>query len=462
MADPAPNPPLPDEPDDDRDREERVDPDNVRRLNKKPIIIVGMAAVLVLGVMAYGLTTRNQPPAPGEETQAARAGAADFARDINAGAPRGMLVAGQPVPPALANIDPAASPTPQPVPGSPGAGISEPPVPPPDRAPPALTPAQEYRRERLQAYYNDLLRAEQGRRQAAAEARGDATQVRLVGADGQAAAGAGGPSANPLAALAQLAGGAAPGVGGAGGGDALAGLAGVAGLPGSQEPDPNLQGRKEGFLERGSTGQGYLQGRQNPAISPFELKRGSVIPAVMITGINSDLPGRIIGQVSENVYDTVTGRTLLVPQGTRLFGRYDSRIANGQSRVLVVWTDLIFPNGSTLDLDGMAGVDQAGYAGFKDKVDNHFDRVFGTAILLSLIGAGTEALDSSGNQSILNQDSLSDSARQSFAREFGRTASRVIDRNLDIQPTLTIRPGYRLNVIVEKDIILTPIRRVSR
>src|SRR5690606_38200477 len=121
-----------------------------------------------------------------------------------------------------------------------------------------------------------------------------------------------------------------------------------------------------------------------------ELKRGSVIPASLITGINSDLPGRIIAQVSQNVFDSATGHNLLIPQGAKLFGRYDSNISFGQRRVLVVWTDIVFPDGSTLQIAGMAGADAAGFSGFTDKVNNHYVRTFGSAVLVALIGAGTE------------------------------------------------------------------------
>ena len=148
-----------------------------------------------------------------------------------------------------------------------------------------------------------------------------------------------------------------------------------------------------------------------PQISPFELKRGSVIPATLVTGINSDLPGRITAQVSQNVYDSATGHQLLIPQGAKLFGRYDSDVSFGQSRVLVVWTDIIFPNGSTLQIGGMAGTDSAGYGGFKDKVDNHYLRTFGSAILVALIGTGTDLLQPQDRSGIGATDSAADAAR---------------------------------------------------
>jgi type IV secretion system protein VirB10 len=172
----------------------------------------------------------------------------------------------------------------------------------------------------------------------------------------------------------------------------------------------------------------------------------------LITGINSDLPGRITAQVSQNVYDSATGHRLLVPQGTKLFGRYDAEVSFGQSRVLVVWTDIIFPNGSTLQIGGMAGTDTQGNGGFKDKVDNHYFKTFGSAILLAIIGTGIDmAVPQSSTRT--NQDRASDAARRNFAETFGRVAERTISKNLDVQPTLEIRPGYKFNVLVDQDIV---------
>ena len=189
-----------------------------------------------------------------------------------------------------------------------------------------------------------------------------------------------------------------------------------------------------------------------PQQSRYELKRGSVIPATLITGINSDLPGRITAQVSQNVYDSATGHYLLVPQGTKLFGRYDSKVSFGQSRVLVVWTDIIFPNGSTLQIGGMAGTDAQGYGGFNDKVDRHYLRTFGSAVLLAVIGTGIDiALPESST--LATQDTASDAARRNFAETFGRVTERTISKNLDLQPTLRIRPGYKFNILVDQDIV---------
>ncbi|EPE93871.1 IncP-type conjugal transfer protein TrbI [Rhizobium grahamii] len=224
-----------------------------------------------------------------------------------------------------------------------------------------------------------------------------------------------------------------------------------AGLMG-QNVDSNAQSSKEDFFNQDIQDLGYLPTQVVPQMSSYELKRGSVIPATLITGLNSDLPGRITAQISQNVYDSATGYRLLVPQGTKLFGRYDSKISFGQERVLVVWTDLIFPNGSTLQIGGMAGTDAEGYGGFEDEVDRHLWKTFGSAALIALIGAG---IDMSVPQSSTPaaQENASDAARRNFGESFGRTAQETISKNLNVQPTIRIRPGYKFNVLVGQDII---------
>jgi type IV secretion system protein TrbI len=224
-----------------------------------------------------------------------------------------------------------------------------------------------------------------------------------------------------------------------------------AGLLG-QDVDPNGQTSKEDFFNQDIKDLGYLPNQVVPQLSRFELKRGSVIPAILITGLNSDLPGRLIAQVSQNVYDSATGYRLLIPQGARLAGRYDSKVSFGQERVLVVWTDLIFPNGSSLQIGGMAGTDAEGYGGFQDKVDRHLWRTFGSAALIALIGTGID-MSMPQSSTLATQDTASDAARRNFAETFGRAAEQTISRNLAVQPTIRIRPGYRFNVLVDQDMI---------
>jgi type IV secretion system protein VirB10 len=217
--------------------------------------------------------------------------------------------------------------------------------------------------------------------------------------------------------------------------------------------DPNGQNAKETFFNQDLKQVGYLPNQVVAQASRYELKRGSVIPATLITGINSDLPGRITAQVSQNVYDSATGHFLLIPQGTKLLGKYDSKVSFGQSRVLVVWTDIIFPNGSTLQIGSMAGTDAAGYGGFNDEVDNKYFQTFGSAILVALIGAGINAATPQSNNPFNSTNSAQFAAQQSFVETFGRFAQETISKNLNVQPTLQIRPGYQFNVLVDQDIV---------
>ena len=213
--------------------------------------------------------------------------------------------------------------------------------------------------------------------------------------------------------------------------------------------DSNRQSSKRAFAGVGSdTPQSDSQ--FDTPTSPYQLLAGTVISAALITGINSDLPGQITASVTENVFDTVSGRYLLVPQGSRLIGRYDSEVTFGQSRVLLVWTRLLRPDGSSITLDRLLGVDAAGNAGLADKVDFHWRRVFAGAAVSSLIGVGAElaspSRDENGNAVILaGRDSL-----QSSITDVGQ---QITQRNLGVQPTLTIRPGFPLRIIVNSDIV---------
>lgn len=219
-------------------------------------------------------------------------------------------------------------------------------------------------------------------------------------------------------------------------------------------PDPNKQSQKQAWLNQTPKTQDYLGNTRTAPISPYELKAGSVIPAVMVSGINSDLPGQIIAQVRENVYDTATGQYLLLPQGSRLVGTYDNGITMGQSRVLAAWTRVIYPDGSSLDLGLMPGQDAGGYAGFNDKTNNHYARIFGSALMLSAFSAGIQLSQPQNN----NGDNYSSSQiiAASLGQQLGDLGMEVTRRNLDIAPTLEIRPGYLFNVMITKDIVLKP------
>lgn len=184
--------------------------------------------------------------------------------------------------------------------------------------------------------------------------------------------------------------------------------------------------------------------------SPFELRAGFVIPATLISGINSELPGQIMAQVSQTVYDTATGKYELIPQGARLIGSYSSDVAYGQARVLIAWQRIIFPDGKALDIGSMPGADSAGYSGFKDKVNNHYLRIFGSAFLMSAVTAGV-TLSQDNDNSNSNSQRASDAMSEALGQQLGQVTAQMISKNLNIAPTLEIRPGYRFNVVVTKD-----------
>lgn len=188
--------------------------------------------------------------------------------------------------------------------------------------------------------------------------------------------------------------------------------------------------------------------------TPYELRAGFVIPAMLISGINSDLPGQIVGQVTQNVFDTASSRHLLIPQGSRLVGAYSSDVAFGQRRVLVAWQRIIFPDGKALDIGNMPGADGAGYSGFTGDVNNHIWRVLGSAILMSSVVAGV-SLSQDSSASGNDRQRASDALSESLGQVLGNTIAQVVSKNLNIAPTLEIRPGYRFNVVTTKDITFT-------
>ena len=231
-------------------------------------------------------------------------------------------------------------------------------------------------------------------------------------------------------------------------------------LNGFEDPDRDLNraSEKRDFLnDRGpqSASQNRLAARREEPSSPFELKAGTIIPATMIGGVSSDLPGQILGQVSENVYDTAAGRFILIPQGAKLVGTYDNSVTTGQERVLVAWTRIIFPDASALDLGKMPGADEGGFAGFHDEVDDHFLKVFGNALLLSVMSAGVQLSQGNAN----NQTSgltTQQTIAAALGQQLGQLGQETARRNMQVQPTLEIRPGYRFVVMVTKDIVLRP------
>ncbi|KKB84620.1 conjugal transfer protein TrbI [Devosia limi DSM 17137] len=414
----------------------------IRRLNRVPVIIAIALVVVFLAVIFYGLTSRGLRF--GDNADGAATGsrsASSYADQLTRGVPDGII--GEPVPTQL-----------QPKPAEATEPSTNPFVPHPEPRPlagqpasPGLEPEEIWRarleREQLEQYLREQHRQRMARVQANDAAFDSPIAVSIDDRK---------TNATDTATIASLAGGGAQTSRPPSAIDLYA--AAMQGGLGGQATDPNGQAAKERFFNQDIRELGYLPKSVVPQLSPYELKRGSVIPATLVTGINSDLPGRITAQVSQNVYDSATGRHLLIPQGSKLFGRYDSNVSFGQNRVLAIWTDIIFPNGATLQIGGMAGTDAAGYGGFSDRVDNHYLQTFGSAILVALIGAGTEMMIPQDRDSFGNANSAEDAARRSFAETFGQMSQQTASKNLDVQPTLEIRPGYKFNVLVDQDIQL--------
>jgi type IV secretory pathway VirB10-like protein len=225
----------------------------------------------------------------------------------------------------------------------------------------------------------------------------------------------------------------------------------------------NGQIQKEVFLEktRARAGNDYLKSTRTEPLGKYEIKAGWDIPAILEQDINSDLPGEAKALVRSNVYDTATGKYLLVPQGSRLIGTYNSEVAYGQSRVQAVWTRIIFPDGSSINLDGMNGHDAQGRTGFHDQVDNHYPRLFGFALLTSAFAAGIE-LSQRQNSSLLTTPTAGQTASAAAGQQLGELGAEVTRRNLNVQPSIKIRVGYRFNVRVNRDVLFdAPYRAIE-
>ncbi|SON58482.1 Conjugal transfer protein TrbI (plasmid) [Hartmannibacter diazotrophicus] len=414
----------------------------IRRVNRVPIIVAFTLVIVFLAVIIYGLSSRGLRFGGDEEIEPASSRPAlSDAERLKQGVPDGII--GEPQPMRLQPEPPAEKKEPARNPFTPSDNN---PAPIGTTSAPELEPDAVWRARLKREQDEQMLREYHRQQMASIQAREAAANspiaVNLKGLNDASPTGAS-SQRNPSQATTQ--------------GQPATALdlysTAMQAAASGQNADPNGQGAKSQFFNQDIADLGYLPNTVVPQMSPFELKRGSVIPATLITGINSDLPGRITAQVSQNVYDSATGRHLLIPQGAKLFGRYDSNVTFGQSRVLVVWTDIIFPNGSTLQIGGMAGTDAAGYGGFSDQVDNHYLKTFGSAVLVALIGAGTDMLLPDDNSSQGKTDSAADAARRSFAETFGKVSQQTVSMNVNVQPTLEIRPGYRFNILVDQDVI---------
>ena len=214
----------------------------------------------------------------------------------------------------------------------------------------------------------------------------------------------------------------------------------------------NMQDRKLAFLNAAVDRKTVSPDRLAHPASRYVVQAGAVIPAALITGIRSDLPGQVTAQVTEHVYDSPTGKYLLIPQGSKLIGVYDSQVAFGQDRILLVWTRLILPNGRSIVLERQPGADPQGFAGLEDEVDHHWGRLAAAAALSTLLGVGAELGTTNAENNLLQ------ALRRGAATSLNQTGQQVVRRNLNIQPTLTIRPGFPVRVIVNRDLVLAPYR----
>lgn len=409
-----------------------------KRLNRKPLLIGGAALGVVALVMVYTMNERASkdaaPNAAAEAQGKGRGGGSaaakppEFLAEAQAGsnaspqgptAPTPLLYEGQ-----EAQMVQTGGAHPQLVQQAP-VGHS----------------AQSPYASQWEAYNEHRAKVAQDRFTRASSALGAESGVEIGRRDG-ASAGRGAPTGagmtNPGAGM-QMAGGppmpAALG-GGRGGGS----------------PDLNRQEDKRAFLETSGGRNPYAAGRVEAAMSANEVKAGTVIPAVLTGGVNSDLPGQVTARVTRNVFDTATGRRLLIPQGATLVGVYDSSITAGQSRVLVAWNRLIYPDGSSIDLGSMPGADRAGYGGLSDQVNNHHARTFGSAIFLSLFSAGAQLSQPQATNG--ENQSSGQTVAAAMGQQLGQLGMETARRNMQIQPTLMLRPGLNMNVQVTQDLIL--------
>ncbi len=407
------------------------------RLNRK-LILGGLLAATVLGGAAFGLALRSSPPPVVAEPRPEPPAAAHpvLGAPPSYGRPQAAAPAAVSPPPAARPAAPAGD-----------SGEAE--------------AAHRRQRELLQLQH-DLQEAAldaAARRQREQEAgqQNAAREERLRQEHDQALASPlvfGTTPATPSASGTAL----APAIPGGAGAPLTLPLPDLAGLrPGRAGPDEAE--RREQFVAAHAAGPGaVLERAVLPPPSPYLISAGTRIPAALLTAINSDLPGDVVAQVTEDVYDTPAGRYRLIPAGARLLGRYDSRVVPGQDRVLLIWTRLILPDGSSIALDGMNATDAAGAAGLSDGVDEHLPGT-GLAILSS-------ALLAFGVNLVAPQQSLTPGGTLSAGRvvagtaadEANRVGQRLVDRALDRLPTLTIRAGAVVEVMVNRDLILRPWR----
>ena len=423
----------------------------VRRLNNVPVLLAIGGAMLVAAAIAYNYRDRLMHATTAAGQAASHTPEPGTAAAVLSGAP------------AAGEVVPAMT---RPSPSFPLAGL---PHRAPDAAPPPIPsdmpqdgPSQgvqaagedeatKARREAWQAYYAQLAQLQKDRLAAAASA-----MTADSGLTGGGPTSAAAPAASAGAtAIPASAGSSVPGYAGT----APAGFAGGfgTGAPPPAQVDAGAQREKQAFLNQPgdvtSSSDDLPASLRDPS-SPYLVLAGTAIPALMVGGINSDMPGMVIGQVAENVYDTATGRYLLIPQGARLIGSYDNMVANGQTRVGVIWNRIVYPDTESIDLGAMEGADQGGYAGFHDLVDTHFWSKIGNALLISVASAGVQL--SQPQVPVNGYYSSQQVAAAALGQQFGELGQEYARAGLSIPNTLKIRPGYRFVVMVNKDMHLRP------
>lgn len=378
----------------------RGDPPRVMRLSRQTLAVVGLVAGLGIGgTLIYALRTPDRDAAANLIDTESRNKA-----DVVISAPSDYSKVpklGPPLPGDLGRPILAAQ-----------ANVKDVPAPPMGSPPP-----QDPRR----------AAAEQARQRMAQER--ESARTSTVFASESNAAGTGAPTVPP-----------APNAMAAAGPDGAA----------SAAPQADGQSEKRAFLKAGADRTTVSAERIAAPASPYVLLAGSVIPAALITGIRSDLPGQITAQVTQNVYDSPTGRILLIPQGSRLIGEYDSAVSAGQNRVLLAWDRLILPGGRSILLDRQPGADASGMAGLQDRTNYHWGNMLKAAMVSTLLGVGTQLVAN-------GDDDLTRALRYGTQDTINQTGQQLVQRQVQIPPTLTVRPGYPLTVIVTRDLVLEPL-----
>ena len=410
---------------------------NSKRLNRLPLLIFGAACSLVLGVFIYVGYQRSLPRERPQKTENPKASVSSqqFAEEIASKAKPGSFIATIPQQ-QVSNTQPEKTPgaepgkEPQISTQQDSHNVDMPTV----LVDPYLEDRLRIRERRFQAL-EAALRSKMGVQVSELRARSTTRNLNAeISQTRQRLAAMTDPSSTYQARLAQLR------------GESVSGADELYRSTGTGKNDVRR-------LER--TDSWSLDSQVEAPASPYMIRAGFVIPAIMISGINSDLPGLVMAQVSQNVWDTATGRFLRIPQGTRLIGAYSSDVAYGQERVLMAWQRLIFPDGKTFDIRAMPGADSAGYAGFTDQINNHWFRTISSAILMSgVIAAVDLSQDDNNSSDSSDRQRAGDALSEALGQTLGQVLGQIISKNLNISPTLEIRPGYRFNVIAVKDMTL--------